>query len=130
MQEILTAITEGKGKPEDIETLEELCEAIKEGALCGLGQTAPNPVLTTLRYFRNEYEEHISEHRCEAKECQAMLGYVISAEKCRGCTLCAKKCPVKAITGETKKTHIIDKNICIRCGICSKVCPFGAVSIE
>ena len=130
MQEILTAITEGKGKPEDIETLEELCEAIKEGALCGLGQTAPNPVLTTLRYFRNEYEEHISEHRCEAKECQAMLGYVISAEKCRGCTLCAKKCPVKAITGETKKTHIINKNICIRCGICSKVCPFGAVSIE
>lgn len=130
MQEILTAITEGNGKPEDIETLEELCEAIKEGALCGLGQTAPNPVLTTLRYFRNEYEEHISEHRCEAKECQAMLGYVISAEKCRGCTLCAKKCPVKAITGETKKTHIIDKTICIRCGICSKVCPFGAVSIE
>lgn len=130
MQEILTAITEGKGKPEDIETLEELCEAIKEGALCGLGQTAPNPVLTTLRYFRNEYEEHIFEHRCEAKECQAMLGYVISAEKCRGCTLCAKKCPVKAITGETKKTHIINKNICIRCGICSKICPFGAVSIE
>lgn len=130
MQEILTAITEGKGKPEDIETLEELCEAIKEGALCGLGQTAPNPVLTTLRYFRNEYEEHISEHRCEAKECQAMLGYVISAEKCRGCTLCAKKCPVKAITGETQKTHIINKNICIKCGICSKICPFGAVSIE
>jgi ferredoxin len=130
MQEILTAITEGKGKPEDIETLEELCEAIKEGALCGLGQTAPNPVLTTLRYFRNEYEEHISEHRCEAKECQAMLGYVIAAEKCRGCTLCAKKCPVKAITGEVKKTHIINKNICIRCGICSKICPFGAVSIE
>ena len=130
MQEILTAITEGNGKPEDIETLEELCEAIKEGALCGLGQTAPNPVLTTLRYFRNEYEEHISEHRCEAKECPAMLQYIISAEKCRGCTLCAKKCPVKAITGETKKTHIIDKNICIRCGICSKICPFGAVSIE
>ncbi len=130
MQEILTAITEGKGKAEDIETLEELCEAIKEGALCGLGQTAPNPVLTTLRYFRNEYEEHIFEHRCEAKECPAMLGYVISAEKCRGCTLCAKKCPVKAIAGETKKTHIINKNICIRCGICSKVCPFGAVSIE
>ncbi len=130
MQEILTAITEGRGKPEDIETLEELCEAIKEGALCGLGQTAPNPVLTTLRYFRNEYEEHIFEHRCEAKECQAMLRYVISAEKCRGCTLCTKKCPVKAIAGESKKTHIINKNICIRCGICSKVCPFGAVSIE
>ncbi|MBE6900218.1 MAG: NADH-quinone oxidoreductase subunit NuoF [Ruminococcaceae bacterium] len=130
MQEILTAITEGKGKPEDIETLEELCDAVKEGALCGLGQTAPNPVLTTLRYFRNEYEEHVFEHRCAAKECSAMLSYVISAEKCRGCTLCAKKCPVSAISGEVKKTHIIDKNLCIRCGACSKVCPFGAVSIE
>ena len=130
MQEILTAITEGNGKPEDIGTLEELCEAVKEGALCGLGQTAPNPVLTTLRYFRSEYEEHIFEHRCVAKECQAMLGYVISAEKCRGCTICAKKCPVNAITGEVKKTHIINQNICIKCGACSKACPFGAVSIE
>ena len=130
MQEILTEITEGKGKPEDIGTLEELCEAVKEGALCGLGQTAPNPVLTTLHYFKNEYEEHIFEHRCEAKECSAMLGYVISAGKCRGCTLCAKKCPVNAIDGEVKKPHTINKNLCIRCGACSKVCPFGAVSIE
>jgi len=130
MQEILTKFVEGKGTKEDLELLEELCEAVKEGALCGLGQTAPNPVLTTLRYFRDEYEEHISEHRCRAKECQAMLSYVISAEKCRGCTLCAKKCPVNAISGELKKTHVIDKNACIKCGACSKICRFEAVSIE
>lgn len=130
MQEILTRITEGTGKQEDIEALEELCEAIKDGALCGLGQTAPNPVLTTLHYFRNEYEEHIFEHRCAAKECQSLIKYEIIAEKCRGCTLCAKKCPAKAISGEVKKAHIIDQNICVKCGACSKVCHFGAVSIE
>ena len=129
MQEILTRITEGKGKNEDIEILEELCEAIKDGALCGLGQTAPNPVLTTLRYFRNEYEEHIFEHRCAAKECQSMLKYYIDVEKCRGCTICAKKCPAKAISGELKKIHFIDQNICIKCGECSRVCCFGAVEI-
>ena len=130
MQEILTRITEGTGKQEDIEALEELCEAIKDGALCGLGQTAPNPVLTTLRYFRSEYEEHIFEHRCAAKECQSLIKYEIIAEKCRGCTLCAKNCPAKAISGEVKKAHIIDQNICVKCGACSKVCRFGAVSIE
>ena len=130
MQEILTRITEGKGKNEDIEILEELCEAIKDGALCGLGQTAPNPVLTTLRYFRNEYEEHIFEHRCAAKECQSMLKYYIDAEKCRGCTVCAKRCPAKAISGELKKIHFIDQNICIKCGECSRVCRFGAVEIR
>ena len=130
MQEILTAITEGKGRPEDIELLEELCEAIKDGALCGLGQTAPNPVLTTLRYFKEEYLEHIFEHRCRAKECSAMLTYSINPEKCVGCTLCTKKCPVQAISGTVKKTHSINKNICIKCGACSKACRFGAVSIE
>ena len=130
MQEILTRITEGTGKQEDIEALEELCEAIKDGALCGLGQTAPNPVLTTLLYFRSEYEEHIFEHRCAAKECQSLIKYEIIAEKCRGCTLCAKNCPAKAISGEVKKAHIIDQNICVKCGACSKVCRFGAVSIE
>ncbi|MBR3952072.1 MAG: NADH-quinone oxidoreductase subunit NuoF [Oscillospiraceae bacterium] len=129
MQEILNRITEGKGEKEDIENLEELCEAIKDGALCGLGQTAPNPVLTTLRYFRNEYEEHIFEHRCAAKECASMLKYSILAEKCRGCTLCAKNCPAKAISGELKKAHIINQDICIKCGACSKVCRFGAVEI-
>lgn len=129
MQEILTKITKGEGEEGDIELLEELCEGVKEGALCGLGQTAPNPVLTTLKYFRKEYEEHISEHRCEAKECSAMLRYEINPEKCRGCTICAKNCPAKAISGEVKKAHIIDKNLCIKCGACSKVCRFGAVEI-
>ncbi|MBQ5322978.1 MAG: 4Fe-4S binding protein, partial [Oscillospiraceae bacterium] len=96
---------------------------------CGLGQTAPNPVLTTLKYFRKEYEEHIFEHRCGAKECSAMLRYEINPEKCRGCTICAKNCPAKAISGEVKKAHIIDKDLCIKCGACSKVCRFGAVEI-
>lgn len=130
MQEILTRITLGKGKKGDIELLEELCEAVKDGALCGLGQTAPNPVLTTIRYFRDEYEAHIFEHRCPAKECSAMLRYKIDPEKCRGCTVCAKKCPVKAISGELKKPHFIDENLCIKCGACSKNCRFGAILIE
>ncbi|MBR2640394.1 MAG: NADH-quinone oxidoreductase subunit NuoF [Oscillospiraceae bacterium] len=130
MQEILTKITLGKGEESDLETLEELCEAVKEGALCGLGQTAPNPVLTTLKYFGDEYREHIFEHRCRAKECSAMLKYEIEPEKCRGCTLCAKNCPAKAIFGELKKPHVIDKNLCIKCGACSKVCRFGAILVK
>lgn len=130
MQEILTDMVNGKGKEGDIELLEELCEAIKDGALCGLGQTAPNPVLTTLRYFRDEYNEHVFEHRCRAKECKNLLSYSIDEEKCRGCTLCAKNCPAKAISGEIKKAHIIDQNACVKCGACSKVCRFGAVKIN
>ena len=130
MQEILTRITNGEGKEGDIELLEELCEAVKDGALCGLGQTAPNPVLTTLKYFRNEYEEHIFEHSCKAKECSALLEYEILSEKCRGCTLCARNCPAKAISGELKTPHIIDKNLCVKCGACSKICRFGAILIK
>ncbi len=130
MQEILTRITKGEGKEGDIELLEELCEAVKDGALCGLGQTAPNPVLTTIKYFREEYEKHILEHRCPAKECSALLAYEIEPEKCRGCTICAKKCPVKAISGELKAPHIIDQNKCIKCGECSKNCRFGAILIK
>ena len=130
MQEILTRISEGKGKKGDIELLEELCEAIKDGSLCGLGQTAPNPVLTTLRYFKNEYEEHIFEHHCVAKECTDMLTYSINEEKCIGCTLCAKNCPAKAIFGTVKKPHSVDHNLCIKCGACSKVCRFGAIEIK
>ena len=130
MQEILTRITNGEGKEGDIELLLELCEAVKDGALCGLGQTAPNPVLTTLKYFRNEYEEHIFEHRCKAKECSALLEYEILPEKCRGCTLCAWNCPANAISGELKTPHIIDKNLCVKCGACSKICRFGAILIK
>ena len=130
MQEILTRITNGEGKEGDIELLLELCEAVKDGALCGLGQTAPNPVLTTLKYFRNEYEKHIFEHRCKAKECSALLEYEILPEKCRGCTLCAKNCPAKAISGELKNPHFIDKNLCVKCGACSKICRFGAILIK
>ncbi len=130
MQEILERITKGEGKEGDIELLLELCEAVKDGALCGLGQTAPNPVLTTLKYFRNEYEEHIFEHRCKAKECSALLEYEILSEKCRGCTLCAKNCPANAISGELKTPHVIDKNLCVKCGACSKVCRFGAILIK
>ena len=130
MQEILTRIVKGEGKEGDIELLEELCEAVKDGALCGLGQTAPNPVLTTIRYFRNEYEAHINEKKCPAKECVDLLTYSIDAEKCRGCTLCAKKCPAKAISGAVKEAHIIDDNICIRCGQCVNSCRFGAIIVE
>ena len=130
MYEILTRITEGKGEDGDIEKLTQLCEGIKAGALCGLGQTAPNPVLSTLRYFRNEYEAHIKEKRCPAGECAALRVFVIDEEKCRGCTLCAKKCPVGAITGEVKKPHRIDTEKCVKCGSCVEACRFGAVHAE
>ena len=130
MLEILTRITEGNGKEDDIELLEELCLAIKDGALCGLGQTAPNPVLTTLRYFKNEYVEHIIEKKCAAHECTNLLKYEINAELCRGCTLCSKKCPVNAISGTVKNPHIIDMDKCIKCGNCKSVCKFNAVEVK
>ena len=130
MQEILTRIVKGEGKDGDIELLEELCVAVKDGALCGLGQTAPNPVLTTIRYFRNEYEAHINDKKCPAKECVDLLTYSIDADKCKGCTLCAKKCPAKAISGQVKSAHIIDSKICVRCGQCLNSCRFGAINVE
>ena len=130
MLEILTRITEGNGKEDDIELLEELCLAIKDGALCGLGQTAPNPVLTTLKYFKNEYVEHIVEKKCAAHECTNLLKYEINADMCRGCTLCSKKCPVNAISGTVKMAHIIDTDKCIKCGNCKSVCKFNAVEVR
>ena len=130
LQEILGRIVSGKGKEGDIELLEELCKGVKDGALCGLGQTAPNPVLTTIRYFRDEYEAHINEKKCPAKECVDLLTYTIDAEKCIGCGLCARKCPAKAITGEKKKPHVIDPNVCIRCGQCIHGCKFGAINVD
>ena len=130
MYEILTRITEGNGKEGDIELLTELCEGIRSGALCGLGQTAPNPVLTTIRYFRNEYEAHINEKKCPAGECAALRQFTINPEKCKGCTLCSKKCPVGAISGSVKEAHTIDTEKCIRCGQCKDVCRFGAVEIR
>ena len=127
MLEILTRITKGEGEPDDIEKLVELGERIKEASLCGLGQTAPNPVLTTIRYYRDEYEAHINEKRCPAASCEALVDFNIDAEKCTGCTLCAKNCPVDAISGEPKKLHVIDNSICVRCGKCITSCNFDAV---
>jgi len=130
MYEILTRIVDGKGEEGDIELLEELCVSIKDGALCGLGQTAPNPVLTTIKYFRNEYEAHINNKKCPAKACSELLSYNIDKEKCTGCTLCAIKCPVKAISGERKSPQTIDNEKCIKCGNCFSVCRFGAVYVD
>ncbi len=128
--EILDRICNGEGKPGDVELLEELCNGIKDGALCGLGQTAPNPVLTTIRYFRDEYDAHINEKKCPALECTALLHYGIDPDACKGCTLCARKCPVQAISGEVKKPHTIDQNACIKCGQCITLCRFDAIHVE
>lgn len=130
MLEILDRIVKGEGKDGDIELLEELCYSIKDGALCGLGQTAPNPVLTTIKYFRNEYEAHINEKKCPAKSCTELLTYTIDAEKCKGCTLCAKKCPANAISGTVKAPHVIDASKCIKCGACFNNCRFGAINVD
>ena len=128
--EILQDITEGRGRPGDIELLEELAEGVKVGSLCGLGQTAPNPVLTTLRYFREEYEAHLYEKRCPAKACRALISYHINAETCVGCGLCLKACPVLAISGERKEAHSIDQSKCIKCGMCFEKCPPRIAAVQ
>lgn len=130
MLEMLERITKGEGKDGDIELLEELCYSVKDGALCGLGQTAPNPVLTTIKYFRNEYEAHINEKKCPAGECTDLIEYKIIEDKCKGCTLCARNCPVNAISGEIKKAHVINNETCIKCGKCYSSCKFGAIIKE
>ena len=130
MLEILQRITQGKGQDGDIELLENLAAQIRDGSMCGLGQSSPNPVLTTLRYFRNEYEDHIYKKKCTAKSCTALLTYTINEETCTGCTLCKRNCPVNAISGEVKKTHVIDQDTCIKCGKCEQVCRFNAVNVE
>ena len=129
MLEILERITNGKGEEGDIEKLQTLAENIKSSALCGLGQTAPNPVLSTIKFFRDEYEAHIKEKRCPAHHCQALLSYIIT-DKCKGCTACARKCPVNCISGEVKKQHVIDQTKCIKCGTCMATCKFGAIIKE
>ncbi len=128
MLEILEKITDGKATMEDLDKLEELCYYVKANSLCGLGQTAPNPVLSTLRYFRDEYEAHIKEKRCPAGVCKHLMSFEIDETKCRGCTACARKCPVGAITGAVKQPHTIDKAKCIKCGTCIDTCRFGAIS--
>ena len=128
MLEILNRICEGKGKDGDIEKLETLAQNIKNTALCGLGQTAPNPVLSTLRFFRDEYEAHIYEKRCPAGVCHKLLSYTIDPAKCKGCTACARVCPAGAISGSVKEPHVIDKEKCLKCGACIEKCKFGAIS--
>ncbi|MEI6436750.1 MAG: NADH-quinone oxidoreductase subunit NuoF [Bacteroidota bacterium] len=130
MLEILDRITNGHGQQGDLEKLDELASQIKDNSLCGLGQTAPNPVLTTIRYFRDEYEAHITHKKCPAKVCRPLLTYTVDENTCTGCMVCLKNCPVKAITGERKKTHFINQNLCTKCGVCFSKCKFNAITLS
>ena len=127
LYEILDKITKGKGTMEDLDRLEELSNSIKAGSLCGLGQSAPNPVLSTLRYFRDEYEAHVKEKRCPAGVCKSLLSYTIIPEKCKGCSACSRACPAEAISGQIKSPFVIDSSKCIKCGACMDTCRFGAI---
>ena len=126
----LERITRGEGVIEDLDKLEELAVMVKESSLCGLGQTAPNPVLTTLRYFRDEYEAHIRDKTCPAKACAGLIQYIVNPDLCRKCGLCAKNCPVKCISGDRQTPYVIDQSKCIKCGTCLEVCPFKAIRKE
>jgi NADP-reducing hydrogenase subunit HndC len=125
--EMLNKITDGNGTMEDLDLIEQLCYHIKENSLCGLGQTAPNPVLSTLKHFRNEYIAHVVDKKCPAGVCKKLLRYKIVADKCKGCTACTRVCPVGAISGEVKKPHAINTDKCIKCGACMEICKFGAI---
>jgi NADH-quinone oxidoreductase subunit F/NADP-reducing hydrogenase subunit HndC len=125
--QLLEKITSGKGEMEDIDKIEELANHMHVSCLCALGQTASNPVVSTLRYFREEYLAHIVDKTCPAHKCKDLMHYAINAEKCKGCTLCARNCPVKAISGTVKQPHVIDTTKCIKCGVCQQNCKFGAV---
>ena len=129
MLEILQKIVDGNGEEEDIDTIVQLGESIKTGALCGLGNSAPNPVLTTVKYFRDEYEAHIKKKACPAKKCTFLIEYRIIEDKCKGCSLCSKKCPVDAISGVVKSPFSIDSDKCVRCSQCFDSCRFGAIEI-
>jgi NADH-quinone oxidoreductase subunit F len=129
MLEIITDITEGRGRPEQLDLLEELADTVSQTALCGLGKTAPNPALSTLRYFRSEYEAHINEKRCPAGVCKALITYTIDPEKCNGCGVCLHGCPQKAISGRKKQLHSIDTQLCNKCGICRSECKFDAITV-
>ena len=130
LKEMLTKITDGRGEEGDIERLQDLADAIKSSSLCGLGQTAPNPVLTTIKYFQEEYEAHINEKSCPALVCKELIIYFIEPDKCVGCLLCKQSCPVDAISGERKQIHIIDQALCIKCGACFDVCPKKVMAVS
>jgi ferredoxin len=130
LMEMLTVITEGQGQEGDIDKLADMSELIKEGALCGLGQTAPNPVLSTIKYFREEYEAHIWAKKCPAKVCKALIIFTVDEDKCTGCMLCRRKCPVDAVEGVKKEAHKIIQEKCIKCGTCLDVCKFDAIIVE